>query len=96
MAAKRIILRGNSGSGKTTVARRLFGPAIYAYYYDIPFQETLRRHQTKPNRGDFGREEMARWWREKDYIGWIPEKRLTADVGPEEAEEQIYQDVTAE
>ncbi|MBQ8186767.1 MAG: kinase, partial [Clostridia bacterium] len=25
-----------------------FGDRIFAYYYDIPFEETLRRHQTKP------------------------------------------------
>lgn len=75
--------------------RRLFGPEIYAYYYDLPFQETLRRHQTKPNREDFGREEMAGWWREKDYLGFIPERTLTAEVGPEEAVERIYRDMTA-
>lgn len=34
---------------------------IYAYYYDIPFEETLRRHETKPNRADFGEEAMRDW-----------------------------------
>ena len=35
-------------------ALREFGSGIFAYYYDIPFEETLRRHATKPNCGDFG------------------------------------------
>ena len=42
-----------------------FGDRIYAYYYDISFEETLRRHSTKPNRGDFGEKEMRRWWRRR-------------------------------
>ena len=67
---------------------------IYAYYYDLPFEETLRRHDTKPNRFDFGEEDMRRWWNEKDYIDIIPEEIITAEVSLSEAVERIYQDVT--
>ena len=35
-----------------------YGDNIYSYYWDIPFEETLRRHRTKPNRNDFGEEDM--------------------------------------
>lgn len=31
-----------------------YGQNIYSYYYDLPFEETLRRHGTKPNRNEFG------------------------------------------
>ncbi|MDE5951069.1 MAG: uridine kinase, partial [Acetatifactor sp.] len=71
-----------------------YGPNIYAYYYDLAFEETVRRHGTKPNRFSFGEEDMRRWWREKDYIGIIPEKIITADVSLAEAVERIYRDVT--
>lgn len=37
-----------------------YGSDIYAYYYDLPFEETLLRHSTKPNRFDFGEEDMRR------------------------------------
>lgn len=74
-------------------ARRLYGENIFAYYYDLPFEETLRRHETKPNRADFGEEDMRRWWREKDYIGFIPERIIEADVTLEAAAEQILQDI---
>ena len=47
--------------------KELFGDAIFAYYYDLPFEETLKRHLTKPNCNDFGEETMRRWWREKDF-----------------------------
>lgn len=41
----------------------------YVYYYDIPLQETLRRHQTKPNADEFGEKEMRLWYKEKDFLG---------------------------
>lgn len=66
---------------------------IYAYYYDIPFEETLDRHKTKPNCCDFGAEEMKQWWKEKDYIGIIPEKIVAKDFGLEDTVDLIYHDV---
>ena len=53
---------------------------IYAYYYDLPFEETLKRHETKSNKFDFGKEDMLRWWNEKDYIDFIHEETLTQDL----------------
>ncbi len=66
---------------------------IYAYYYDIPFEETLIRHQTKPSCIQFGENEMKCWWREKDYIGIIPEKSITTELSLEEIAEMIFSDV---
>ena len=66
---------------------------VFAYYYDIPFDETLKRHETKPNRADFGEEDMRRWWKEKDFIGWMPERVIGADMSVDEAVESIFSDV---
>lgn len=71
----------------------IFKKDIYAYYYDIPFKETLVRHATKSNRFSFGEKEMRRWWREKDYIGFIKEKNITSDFSINEAAEQVCADV---
>ncbi|WMJ86299.1 kinase [Anaerocolumna sp. MB42-C2] len=73
-----------------------FDPWIYAYYYEIPFEETLIRHRTKPNCNDFGEEEMKRWWKEKDYIGIIPEKIITADYSMDKTVDMIFQDIKNE
>ena len=70
-----------------------YGENIFAYYYDIPFEETLRRHCTKPNRYDFGEKEMRRWWREKDFLDIIEENVLGEDLSLEEAVEMIYHEV---
>jgi len=72
---------------------RLFGDNIFAYYYDIPFEETLRRHQTKSNKDDFGEAEMRDWWIEKDYIGFISEKPIYKNESLEEVAEKIYSEV---
>lgn len=66
---------------------------IYGYYYDIPFEETLIRHQTKPNCNDFGEADMKDWWREKDFIGCIPEKTIDRDMSLEAALKQILEEV---
>ncbi len=154
---KLIILRGNSGSGKTTVSRELqkrfgrntmlishdmirlqilnakdsealplitellkygrqhsditvlegilptetykplfetavkeYGAEIYAFYYDLSFEETLSRHNTKPNRADFGETEMRRWWKEKDYIDSIPERTITENMSISDTADMIY------
>lgn len=149
--AKLVILRGNSGSGKTTVSKELqrrfgrntmliaqdvirmqmlnakdaeampliiellrygkqnseitilegildsefciplfeavveeYGSNIFAFYYDLPFEETLLRHNTKPNKADFGEQDMRRWWKEKDYINIIPERTITQEQSLDE------------
>ena len=74
-------------------AVELFGENIFAYYYDLPFEETLRRHETKPNRFDFGEEYMRRWWKEKDYIGFIPETALGPDVTLDAAVKRVLSDI---
>ena len=70
-----------------------YGQNIFAYYYDLPFEETLLRHRTKPNRNDFGEEDMRRWWREKDYLPMISEKIIYKDLSFEDAVEMIYNQV---
>lgn len=70
-----------------------YGENIFSYYYDLSFEETLRRHGTKPNRDEFGEADMRRWWKEKDFLEIIPQTVLKEEVSPEEAVELIYGDV---
>jgi len=162
MSGKLIIIRGNSGSGKSTVATKLRhamgyktmlipqdiirreivrvadevnNPAIqliqdiaiygnrlgydviiegilhtnkyaemlqelsglfdetYAYYFDISFDETLKRHQTKDKKTEFGRDEMKAWWAEKDYLGFGNEKLITAAMSETEVVRMVLNDI---
>lgn len=76
-------------------AMELYGNDIYAYYYDLTFEETLRRHETREKRAEFGEEDMRRWWNEKDYIGFIPEKILNESISLEETIILILSDIQA-
>ncbi len=72
------------------LAVQLFDAKIYAYYFDLPFEETLKRHQTKPNRNDFGEESMRKWWREKDFSDVLKEVVITAERDIQSIVEDIY------
>ena len=71
----------------------LYGENVYAYYFDIPFEETVKRHKTKPNCNDFGEEDMRRWWNEKDYAPALHEIRITAEQNRASIVHEIYRAV---
>ena len=75
------------------LAVQLYDTCVYAYYFDIPFAETLRRHKTNPNCNDFGEEEMLRWWREKDFSDILNEVRITPERDIESIVSDIYNTV---
>lgn len=75
------------------LAKELYGEDIFSYYYDLPFEETLRRHASKPNRDDFGEEDMRRWWRERDLLEDIKEKVFGPEISLTAAEEQVLSDL---
>ncbi|MCM1992252.1 kinase [Oceanirhabdus seepicola] len=70
-----------------------FKDQIFAYYFDIPFEETLNRHQQKPNAHEFGEKEMREWWNEKDLLDIIPEVLLDKELSLNGIVDIIYQDV---
>lgn len=72
------------------LAIQLYDTRVYAYYFDLPFEETLKRHKTKPNCNDFGEEAMRRWWKEKDYSEVLNETCITADKDKESIVLEIY------
>ena len=134
---KMIILRGNSGCGKTTTGKALqqkFGKGtllvsqdvirremlfvndgpetvamplfenlhsaysnqIYAYYFEMPLEETLRRHALKPNAQEFGEKEMRSWWNDQDFMHIIPEVSIGKESSLNETVELIYNHVNGD
>lgn len=78
------------------LANELYGKEIYAYYFDLPFEETLKRHQTKANCHEFGENEMRRWWRENDFSDVLNEKCITSDKSLESIVTEIYREIAKE
>lgn len=75
------------------LAIRLYGTEVYAYYFDLPFEETLKRHQTKPNCNEFGEEAMRRWWREKDFSDVLRERIITSEKEIPDIVTEICRDI---
>ncbi len=57
---------------------------IYSYYFDIPFEETLKRHSQRKCVNEFGEEEMRKWWKEKDFSKVLSEKIIGKDMDKED------------
>ena len=73
-----------------------FKGETHVYYFDIPFEETLRRHDTKLlEREEYGETEMRSWWREKDYLGVPNEQAITEQMSKDEIINRIYADLTS-
>lgn len=72
------------------LAIQLYDTRVYSYYFDLPFDETLKRHQTKPNRNDFGEKEMRSWWKEKDFSDVLSEISITSESDKESIVSEIY------
>ncbi|MBK1810823.1 kinase [Clostridium sp. YIM B02505] len=70
-----------------------FNDQIFAYYFDIPFEETLNRHKQKPNAHEFGEKEMKSWWKERDLLCIIPEICINKELTLDEVVDMIYKDV---
>jgi predicted kinase len=70
-----------------------FKGEAYIYYFDIPIEVTLQRHNLKPNAHEFGEKELREWWVEKDYLGTINEKVITASMDEAEIIEMLVNDL---
>jgi hypothetical protein len=58
--------------------------SAFAYYLDVPLEETLRRHTTKPGTFKYGEAEIRRWWRELDLLPGGIEQIIPAESTLEE------------
>lgn len=45
----------------------------FFFYFDISFAETLKRHDTKSSRNDYGEKEMRSWYKDKDLLSCVNE-----------------------
>jgi predicted kinase len=67
------------------------GRASY-YYFSIPFDETLRRHATRPLADDVSAEEMRGWYRSNDLLGFVDEAFVDPDASAQATAARIIQD----
>ncbi len=61
--------------------------------FKIPFEETVRRHQTRSKSLEFGEEHMCKWWRERDFSSVFKEEIITSEMDADSIVEKIYADL---
>jgi predicted kinase len=62
------------------------------YYLDVPFEETMGRHATRPQAAEFGRAEMQRWYRELDLLPGRIEQIIPASNSLDDTVRQVMRD----
>lgn len=83
-----ILYEAHYGDMIRSLIREHYGSS-FTYYYDIPFEETLRRHASKPNSHEYGEEEMSGWFVERDLLGVPGEQIIGPDQTPAETVARI-------
>jgi hypothetical protein len=86
-----IFYAGHCGAMLTALSADHLG-ATCLYYLDVPFEETLRRHATKPQAADYGESEMRGWFRELDLLPGGIEHIVSADAFLSETVQLIMSD----
>ncbi len=79
-----------------TQALQAYGTRVYAYYYDLPFSETLRRHESRPQRANFGEADMRRWWKEKDFAPALKEQTIPLTESQADTVARILRDISGD
>jgi len=52
----------------------------YAFYFDLSFEETVLRHNSREKKMEFGEDSLRAWWNPNDYLGVAREMKLTGDM----------------
>lgn len=55
------------------------------FWYDVSFEETLRRHATKPTADSFGEAQMREWWHGTGLIHGLDEQILDESLSLHDA-----------
>jgi len=56
----------------------------FIYYFDLSFQETVKRHNTRSQRLEFGEDSLRLWWTPNDYLGVEGERKLTNEMSQQD------------
>lgn len=90
-----VILEGIFDKGRYS---KMFGEIVAThptgncfFYFDISVDETVRRHQHKPNKDDFGEEDMRRWYKRNDVLDIEDEEIIPESSSVEETVKRLAQ-----
>ncbi|MDR0286528.1 MAG: zeta toxin family protein [Clostridiales bacterium] len=70
------------------------GDGVHVYYYDIPLEVTLNRHDMRVQKDMFSKEDMKSWYNQNNKLNLPNEHIFTKDVTVEKAVAKILNDCT--
>ena len=65
----------------------------YFFYIDLAFEETLKRHETRNKRSEFGEEKMKDWYIAHDQFGYDFEETIDSEMSIDDAINSIVKSV---
>ena len=48
---------------------RFYDEKVFPCYFDLTFEETVKRHNSRSKKMDFGEESLRAWWKPNDDLG---------------------------
>ena len=69
---------------------QFFDQKALIYYFDLSFEETLKRHNASTKQAEFGEDSLRDWWHPNDYLGADGEVQLTDELSQSEVVERIF------
>ncbi|MCA0149491.1 MULTISPECIES: kinase [Rossellomorea] len=72
---------------------QFYNGKAHTYYYDLSFQETVRRHNARSKRTEFGEDSLRAWWNAEDYLRVDGEVQLTDEMTQDEIVEMILEQI---
>ncbi|MED4130733.1 kinase [Shouchella miscanthi] len=72
---------------------RYYNQEAHTYYFDLTFEETVERHNTRTKKAEFGEESLRAWWTAKDYLEVQGEMLFTNDMSQKEVLKQILNQI---
>lgn len=60
-----------------------------SYYFDLTYEETFKRHNSRPKKTEFGEAALRSWWIPADYLGIDGEYKIPNDMTHTEIMELI-------
>lgn len=64
----------------------------YAYYFDVSFEETIRRHKTRDKKHQFNSEDMKPWYKSASPLGYDFESVINENHSIEDSINKIIQE----
>ena len=59
---------------------QFYNQKVYTYYFDLSFEETVERHNSRSKKFEFGEDSLRAWWNPNEYLGVDGEIKLTDEM----------------